>query len=908
MSEELVKSVQEMLTEEKWTRAAISNYSKNNFIELASIVENARNENCIDEIKAVCDEHLSHTKNSIIALYISGMLGLKKGTLDNSSLVSLVEIFQDNHKANVVTYLCESILEEDASNKFALRTLAECYREEGNDKLWEVYETLVRVDYEEADIAKTLAERYEKEGNQELAIDFYKKAIHRYINNGINTMNQIKELWSKLVSLIPNEIEFFYLVQRKIAKNISEDKSAVLMQELYEYYKSEEKWDIAIDILKLILSIDNGDLWARREITDCFRNKHKKHSRLEECIRDSGLIGSARNVFDAIVVFEKRIAFDTKNFVFHRYWGVGIIQKADDKQLTINFGKKFGKKEMTSDMAIEALQPLASDHIWVLKATKPKEVLSKMVKDDKVWALKTIIRSYGNNCDFKHIKSELVPAILSAGEWTSWSTNARKILETDSTFGINPNDINMYTVRPHAISQEEKLSNEFKAQKQFFARIDIFMKYFNSEDTDKDSELFTEMFSYFTNYLKSFSVVSEQIMASYLVVRKVVAQKPHLNPNFKYTFGDLFGDIENPREMYLALKDTKNTSLRQDFLTCIKDLLPNWKDVYIKLFPTVLKGEMLTQLIDNGSVDAVKKLVVDSFDEYRIYREAVIFFFKECKDQEWFQNSGISYEKQLITLIHILNLIYREIANHVDTTENRKIDRQIQKLLFEEKDAKREHPRLLDFILQNNLETATRMFTLIDGVTDLDVGIKLDIKNEIQRKFPDFKLYEKEEKTTTDLGFLVTAKMLDEKKRELEHITTIEMRNNAKEISEAREQGDLKENAEYKAAKERENELNKKASELNEEIGKAKIVDPSTITTSCVSFGTVVTLKNLKTGEIEKITLLGAWESDTEKNILNYRSPKGTQLLGAKVKDVLNFTINDHNFSYEVQEIEKADF
>lgn len=908
MSEELVKSVQEMLTEEKWTRAAISNYSKNNFIELASIVENARNENCIDEIKAVCDEHLSHTKNSIIALYISGMLGLKKGTLDNSSLVSLVEIFQDNHKANVVTYLCESILEEDASNKFALRTLAECYREEGNDKLWEVYETLVRVDYEEADIAKTLAERYEKEGNQELAIDFYKKAIHRYINNGINTMNQIKELWSKLVSLIPDEIEFFYLVQRKIAKNISEDKSAVLMQELYEYYKSEEKWDIAIDILKLILSIDNGDLWARREITDCFRNKHKKHSRLEECIRDSGLIGSARNVFDAIVVFEKRIAFDTKNFVFHRYWGVGIIQKADDKQLTINFGKKFGKKEMTSDMAIEALQPLASDHIWVLKATKPKEVLSKMVKDDKVWALKTIIRSYGNNCDFKHIKSELVPAILSAGEWTSWSTNARKILETDSTFGINPNDINMYTVRPHAISQEEKLSNEFKAQKQFFARIDIFMKYFNSENTDKDSELFTEMFSYFTNYLKSFSVVSEQIMASYLVVRKVVAQKPHLNPNFKYTFGDLFGDIENPREMYLALKDTKNTSLRQDFLTCIKDLLPNWKDVYIKLFPTVLKGEMLTQLIDNGSVDAVKKLVVDSFDEYRIYREAVIFFFKECRDQEWFQNSGISYEKQLITLIHILNLIYREIANHVDTTENRKIDRQIQKLLFEEKDAKREHPRLLDFILQNNLETATRMFTLIDGVTDLDVGIKLDIKNEIQRKFPDFKLYEKEEKTTTDLGFLVTAKMLDEKKRELEHITTVEMRNNAKEISEAREQGDLKENAEYKAAKERENELNKKASELNEEIGKAKIVDPSTITTSCVSFGTVVTLKNLKTGEIEKITLLGAWESDTEKNILNYRSPKGTQLLGAKVKDVLNFTINDHNFSYEVQEIEKADF
>lgn len=128
MSEVLVKSVQDMLNEEKWTRAAISNYSKNNFIELADIIEKAISENCVDEIKAICDEHLSHTKNSIIALYFSGMLALKKGTLDNSALITLVDIFQDNHKPNIVTYLCESILERDPSNKFALRTLSTAYR------------------------------------------------------------------------------------------------------------------------------------------------------------------------------------------------------------------------------------------------------------------------------------------------------------------------------------------------------------------------------------------------------------------------------------------------------------------------------------------------------------------------------------------------------------------------------------------------------------------------------------------------------------------------------------------------------------------------------------------------------------------------------------------------------------
>lgn len=909
MSEELVKSVQGMLNEEKWTRATISNYSKSNFVELATIVENARNQNCIDELKAACDEHLSHTKNSIIALYISGMLSLKKKTLDNSALVSLVDIFQDNHKANVVIYLCEAILEEDHNNKFALRTLAECYRNEGNEKVWEIYETLVRADREEADVAKLLAEHYEQEGNEETSIAYYRRAIHRYINLGVNSMNQIKEIWSKLVRKIPEDIEFFYLVQRQIAKAISEDKSAVLMQELYEYYKSQaglcspeeadKAWSLAIDILKLILNIDNTDSWARREIVDCFRSKYSKHSLLEECIRESGLQGSTRNVLDAISGFEKRIAFDKKNYVYHRYWGVGIIQRVNNEQLTINFGKKHGKKEMSSDMAIEALQPLSPDHIWVKKATRTKADLAAEVKKDPAQALETIIKSFGNNCDFKHIKAELVPSILSPGEWTSWSTKARAELSSNPKFGVNPNNINMYTVRANVISRSEMLAGEFKAQKQFFARIDILMKFLESKETDKDSELFLEMFSEFTKYLKSFSNVTEQVIGSYLVVRKIVAERPHLNPGISYTFGELFSEIEDPRKMYLALKDTKNTSLRTDFLHCVRTLLPNWAEIYITLFPTALRKEMLSQLIEGGHVEAVKKLAVESFDDYRLYREAAIFFFRECREEQWFQEAGIPYEKQLVTLVHILSLIYREIANHVDTTENRKLDRQLQKLLFDD-------DTLLKYILDNDLDTVTRMYTLVNDVKDLDPAIKMRIRNGIQKKYPDFKFHGTEEKTSTNLGFIVTAKMLALKNQELEHIITVELPDNAKEIAEARAQGDLKENAEYKAAKERQNELNNRAGRLTDEIGRAKVFDPATLSTSSVSFGTVVTLMNLNTNEQEVYTILGPWESDPKNRVISFKSPLGSKLMNAKKGDTLKFSINDHEHNYRVEKIEAA--
>jgi transcription elongation factor GreA len=897
MSEELVTSVQEMLNEEKWTRATISNYTKNNFLELAATLAKAREENCIQEVKAVCDEHLTHTKNSIIALYLSGMLGLKLKALDNSALVNLITIFLDNHKNNIVIFLCESILVEDETNKFALRTLADCYKEDNNEKIWSIYETIVRIDFEEADMAKILAEHYEKEGLSEDAIDYFKKALLRYVTR--KSVNQIKEIWTKLVSMIPEEIDFFYLVQRKIAKTISEDKSALLMQELYVFYKDAKNWNVAIDILKLVLTIDEKDSWARKEIVDCFRGKYAEHSQLEEYIRVSNLTQSWRNVFEAISDFEKHIAFDAKNYVFHRSWGVGIIRTIEGDEISINFGKKYGIRQMSLKMAVDALQPLQNDHIWVLKATKSKEALAKKVKEDKAWALKTIIKSFGNNCDFKRVKAELVPGILEAGQWTSWSTSARKILETDATFGVNPNDISMFTVRERAISQEEKLSNEFKAQKQFFARIDILMKF--TSDADTESDLFADMFSYFTGYLRAFSNVNEQILAAFLVVRRITAAHPHLDPGIQYTFAQLFAEIENPNAMYSALKDTKNTFLRKDFLSCIKTLLSDWADVYIRLFPTVLQGDMLTALIAEGHISKVKQLVVNCFENYRDYREAVIFFFKECQEEEWFNEVNISYEKQIITLIHIIDLTYREIANHRDTTENRKINRQIQVLLFK-------NDTLLNYFMKSDVDTITRLYTLIDDVKDLDPSIKMNMRNKILEKNPGFKFFGTEEKTVATKGLIVTSKMYESKKQQLDHITSVEIPANSKEIGEALALGDLRENAEYKAAKERQAQLNVMATRLQDEIERAQIFDPTTITTIRISFGTTVILQNNSTGEKEEYTILGPWESDPDNKIISYMSPFGNAILNGKVSEKISFTINERDFEYTVVSIEAASF
>lgn len=897
MSEQIIEKITSMLNEEQWTRALISSYSKNNFVELSSLIEEIKRENCVDEVKTKCDEHLAHAKNSIIALYLSGMISLQRGSLDISPLVSLIDIFQENHKGNIVEYLCEAILDEDSANRFALRKLADCYRETGDDRIWNIYERIVKIDHEEADLAKLLAEHYEKLGDMETAIDYYKKALHRFVKN--KSESQVKEMWSKLAALIPDEIDFFYLVDRTIEKTISKDKSAVLLQELYGYYKDKQDWDTAIGILKRILEIDEKDNWARKELVECFRGKYAGHSHLEEYIRISSLGPSFRNVNEAISDFEKHIAFDAKNYVFHRTWGVGIIKSVEGDILTVNFGKKNGVREISLKMAVNALQPLNSQHIWVLKATQSKEQLARKVKEDKVWALKTIIRSFNNKCDFKRIKAELVPSILTQSEWTSWNAAARRILESDAAFGIDPSDITLYTVRDRAISQEEKLSNEFKAQKQFFARIDILMKF--NEEADTESELFADMFSYFVGYLKSFKAVNEQVIASFLVVRRIVSEHPHLNPNIQYTFAQLFDEIENPQEMYLALKDTKNTSLRRDFLSCIRKLLPNWVDVYIELFPTVLQDDMLTSLLNDGQEDKVRQLAVCCFEDYRNYREAVVYFINKCSDKDWFMQAGISYEKQLITLIHILALAYREIENHVSTVENKKIEKQIIKMLFS-------GDTLLNYMLDHDADTITRLYTLVDDVKELDPAIKNIMRNRIQEKYPDFKFFSSEQKTVAPVGLIVTARKMNEKKQELERYQTVEIPANSKEIGDAIALGDLSENAEYKAARERQSWLNSRVAKLQEEISEAQVFDPAMVTTSRVSFGTEVTWHDNITDEDKTYTILGPWESFPAKNIISYRSPLGGKLLDAKEGETRKFTANDHEYDITIKSIKIADF
>ena len=153
---------------------------------------------------------------------------------------------------------------------------------------------------------------------------------------------------------------------------------------------------------------------------------------------------------------------------------------------------------------------------------------------------------------------------------------------------------------------------------------------------------------------------------------------------------------------------------------------------------------------------------------------------------------------------------------------------------------------------------------------------------------------------------LVTAKKLEEKKALLERMQDVDIPANAKEIEEAREKGDLKENAEYKAAKEHHHKLNNDIAKLQTELNRAIVFDPTTVTTAIISFATEVTLHNNKTNEDERYTILGPWESDPDNGVISYMAPFGNALMDYKIGENIQFSINEFNYDYTVKEINVA--
>ena len=143
---------------------------------------------------------------------------------------------------------------------------------------------------------------------------------------------------------------------------------------------------------------------------------------------------------------------------------------------------------------------------------------------------------------------------------------------------------------------------------------------------------------------------------------------------------------------------------------------------------------------------------------------------------------------------------------------------------------------------------------------------------------------------------------------ELHRLERVERGEVVKSIETAREHGDLKENAEYHAAKDRQGHIEGRIIELKDKLARAEVIDCSKVSTKTVVFGTVVQLLDLDTEEEITYQLLGPEESDVKKGSISVLSPLGRSMLGKEVGDEIQAVTPGGVREFEVIDIRSSDF
>ncbi|EEF84694.1 transcription elongation factor GreA [Borreliella spielmanii] len=899
MSNVTIEKLDSILQEDKWTRIVVNNYSLAKIKELDDLIDNIIDEGLTEDVLDICGRHLKDVKKSIAGLYISGMLIYSRRPLNDMNLLAVIDLFSQNLKWALVEHICNEML-SISENKHALYTLAKIYAQNNeNDKLPNIWTRIVEADIDDTVFVRQLATYYETIDLQK-SIFYFRKAIYRFIDK--KQMSGIREVWAKLIYYVSGDFDSFLLILQKIEKDLGFKKAIVLYEDLFDHYSLTDNIDETIEILKGILKLDNKNHKARENLVKFLRERYKDVKNIEDYLIKSDIENLDKNFVDVYSDFEKYLFFAKGNFVYHQTWSVGIVKDVNDHGITVDFVSKRGHF-IGFDMAMSALSPLNREDIRVLKAVTPKEELADRVKKDIEWAIKVIIKSY-KAIDLKGIKKELVPSLMTQSSWNSWSLKAKQILKDNPHFVMDSSKLDCYVYNERSSNLNEKMYDKFKIEKDFYKRYEIFINYCNVKGIVKDLHIEEEMLNYFLIYVNNFTKVDHHVISSYVILKSLSNFSEELSSKV---------NIEKDVNLESLLKEYSkgivdlfdsilNAEIKKELVILIKKELGNWILYYKELFPHSVNKKLVESLYKEDPKE-VEKLFNYVIKNYKVYKDAYIWILKHSKTY----SIELSYSDAdlLVNLIKILTDSVIKINNKNNSVASKRIYKMVINLLVKD--------GYLKSVLEcfRDEELAKRVYMTCFYVKDFPPKDLLEIKSIIRQLFDSVEFEDEKMQLAgerMEIGFLTILSSLNKKQKELKHLKEVEIPENSKEIGKARELGDLKENAEYHSAKEKQQFLTKRLNSLMLEIENAKVIDTKDLQSSVVGFGTKVVILNEITGKDETYLILGPWESNPDEGIISYKSPFGENLLDSKEGDSLNFIINNTNFRYFVKKIEPIKF
>lgn len=318
-----------------------------------------------------------------------------------------------------------------------------------------------------------------------------------------------------------------------------------------------------------------------------------------------------------------------------------------------------------------------------------------------------------------------------------------------------------------------------------------------------------------------------------------------------------------PDEITREYETLNTATARRQLLERIRTARPNdWKQVYAKLFRIGRDNrsrELIRTALETEDPSLWQKLVENTLTGYRQSPEAFTWLLSNADRLPSVSPRGLISRALDLLESHTYHSHWGHLRRAIAMKEYQLIARTIDELDVD--DARRLLERIQDC---HNIEEFRRQ-----KMTELFTA-----------RFPQ--LLEPDDTTVWS-----TAAGIEKARAELRELTERELPAVADELARARSHGDLSENYEYKAAREKQNRLMLRINRLREELGRAKVIEPRSVDTTTVTPGCRVLLRD-SAGNEHAYTILGPWDADPDQGIISHQSPLARQLLGLKQGDTLS--------------------
>lgn len=579
------------------------------------------------------------------------------------------------------------------------------------------------------------------------------------------------------------------------------------------------------------------------------------------------------------------------SYCVHRSWGFGQIKSYDEgaQRLIIDFKDKPGHP-MDPAFCINTMEVLPANHLLVRKETEPEKI-AELISDNPPQLLVEALESYPNNAATA-IEIEIVLAqVVGEAKFKKWWSAARKAIAKDPRVAIPAKKTECYILRETPVSAEDEILEQFKGTRSARRRIGLAVELLDSLPEKDLKDDLSEILQGVVEAVRDSNQLDKAERLHGAAVRDDLAKMLGTEATeYEPSQASLISDARD----LPGIADTIPVHFQRRFLELINETHPiESRDIIFNLLK-ISQGKFTTEcinfLVENDHADELAAALKRWQTEQNLRAPVLLWIVKNRHSKK--------FAKLLNDLItpRLLSAIFFAIDYEaLQASTARRIP--LADILSEDTEL------IGDLLSTADPETARDLANTLMLNQGFEELTKKSLLARFIKIFPSIQSLVAADAEGKDEQLLVSRASHARKREEYETIVSKKIPENSKAIATAREHGDLKENSEYKMAKQDQSVLMAQKSLLERDLGRARITDFTEATTEQVSVGTIVDVTSIGNGQTTRYTILGAWDGDPDNNIISYKTALGTALLGKKVNETVTVKSGTNEETYTIASI-----